>query len=117
MPNGGVMSATPSPASSIVPPSVHSGALLEAIFLERFYDGALQRQRVNRSFHAIDHFAARADQHGEGQRATPVLVEGFHQLVLVRFAEQQVFVRGLLLLEKGQRLFFLVGKVCGYGKI
>src|SRR5262245_26836800 len=80
-------------------------------FVEIFDDAALHFQRVKRPLLFVEDLARRIDQNGERQSAVPSGFERLDQFVLVGVAEEQVLIRSLMLLQKGERFFFLVREV------
>src|SRR5215510_9623168 len=82
-------------------------------FVEIFDDASLHFQRVERPLRFVENLAGRIDQDGERQRAVPSGIESLDQFVLVGVAEQQVPIRSLMLLQKGERLVLFVREVGG----
>src|SRR5215510_6740543 len=80
-------------------------------FVEIFDDAAFHFQRVERPLLFVEDLAGRIDQNGERQSAIPTRLKSLDQFVLVRIAEEQVLIRSLMLLQKGERFFFLVREV------
>src|SRR5262245_55190400 len=76
--------------------------------VQRLDNGAAKSKRINAAGFAIDDFAFRIDQHGQWHIALPLWVEGVDQGCAVGGAENQVFVRGLVLLQELQHLLFFV---------
>src|SRR2546425_11739057 len=57
-----------------------TGDLLKSILLQRFYNRALQIQRIQFSLLFVEHLAGGTEQNGVRQRSIPILVKCVDQL-------------------------------------
>ncbi len=78
-------------------------------------DGFFEFQRIDEAGAAVEDFVARGDEQGIGYGAGPVCIDGLDELILIVRLIDIIGAGGLLLLQEGEDLVFLIGGIQANG--